>query len=196
MSRLTNSEEIANIFNELLETAGCVKKVVVREINIPDFITTCLSTGELSRYDLALDGERLEDYKLDARFKGLVRPRGFYLSSSRLAMNYLKSQEVADDGYDYYDHILNPTDFAYVQSQILGAMRKSESLDTNLLKESESVSTALIENVAMEGKCHYSDLPFMPLELQIPVCSGVWYNFEVKEMIKEFIRKLISDIKR
>lgn len=184
-------EEIVTLLTKQLTTVGGIKEVVVKKYELSKFINTCRCTGMLSRDDALLFNKyRLEDYRLDPKFKDLVLPRGVYVESSKLAKNILKHEEIKEE------ECLTPPEFMTVQAEILSGLRKSDNFQTNLKEASESltISDASVRTTSGD-QCHYSDTPFMPIEIEWVVYKDGWYNYDITPMLEQFILQLLKDLK-
>lgn len=175
--------KIVKQIEDLLRSKGA-KPETLRNVNIKGFVSTCFATLNLGRTDEVLNGYRLDEYKLDPRFKGLVLPRGVYVDESRLAkkLNFgLGDPEKIE--------VLSPTSFGTVQTQIVNLLRTSESLTTTLLAESESQTLAMSADKAVsDGSCHYDPVAYLPIDLAMSFYDTTFYNFPVEDMVEEFIR--------
>jgi hypothetical protein len=137
----------------------------------------------------------LSEYKLDSRLKGLIPPRGVYISSDRLAVDLMqhdepgKEMETLDNRGDKVMKpvsILTPSEFNEVQAQFVGSMRKSVEFNGTLEEAIKEVELASIASrMVSNGKCHYCEVPFFPIPCTVTMFKEVWYNMPIEDMFKE-----------
>lgn len=206
MSRVTKGIISTKII-ELCKTMMGIKKEVIEEIKIDDFIKTLKMASNLGRNEASLEGHLLSEYKLDGRFAPLVYPKGVYLTTDYLSKNLIdnkdyeieneKNPEKVEWKEVKYSDPLTPTEFMEVQAMLIGALRKSPEFNTTLEEACAEVELASVSSkLAYGGTCHYDSVPFLPLEVRDMYFSTVWYNLDSEDMVKELIVTILNSFRK
>lgn len=182
---------MSEVMRQDLVAIGGAKYNVVQHINIEGFIRTLRSTGMLTRDDTTMEGHLLNEYKLDPKFADLVPPRGVYCRETRLANNLMEF------GLDESVELLTPPQFMQVQAEILGSVRLSDNLSTDLLEASKSMAfDSALELASLEGSCHYNDVPYLPIEFKVAgLFAPTWFTFDSEDMVRLFLVEFMKGLK-
>lgn len=181
---------MVEVTKDIMVKARGVKAITIDKIQLEEFFTTCLATGKLGIRDTQLGDHRLTDYKLDSRMSCLVAPRGVYIDEKLHALNLMQPFEIDDS------KVLGPDDFMIVQSDIIGALRSSDQLNTDLLQASESLTLSLAtERLMKNDMVHDSGSYFLPVMLSLDLYRDSYYNLEAKFCLREFIRQWAVGLK-
>lgn len=187
-------------FVTMMQTAGGVKPQVTDKIPILEFFKVLWAPGLLQRNDVTIGMYRLEDYNLDDRFKDFVLPRGIYLDESRLSLNHYEAPEDISSLKDDKGviQVVSPAEFGTIQTQILGALRKSDNNSLNLYQASESLTLISAASRLMNDSdmCEYNDKPYFPLKVSLKLYKDAKFNYEVKDMVKDLIRDFFVKIRQ
>lgn len=183
MSSCIKTSDLKSLFKSLGVKDTIVSEVVTLFL---DILTTMAAILNLDINTTMLNGESVEAFKICPQFKAWVRCSRVVAANERLAINLAKDVRYTDTE----GKVLSASSFMLAQSELLSYLRVSAE-PVEVIQREERLISEVMPYVTDGTECHYSDTPFIPVELNDGFANlfikGSYFNYSNESMLIDFL---------
>lgn len=183
MSSCIKTSDLKSLFKSLGVKDTIVNEVVTLFL---DILTTMAAILNLDINTTMLNGESVEAFKICPQFKAWVRCSRVVAANERLAINLAKGVRYTDTE----GKVLSASSFMLAQSELLSYLRVSAE-PVEVIQREERLISEVMPYVTDGIECHYSDTPFIPIELNDGFANSFikisYFNYSNESMLIDFL---------
>lgn len=191
MSSVFKTGDLKSLFKSIGVKDTIVNEVVTLFL---DILTTMAAILNLDINTSMLNGESVEAFKICPQFKVWVRCARVVAANERLAINLAERVKYTDTE----GKVLSASSFMLAQSEFLSYLRVSAE-PTEVIQREEKLVSEVMPYVTDGGECHYSDTPFIPVELvddfATKFVKGSYFNYSNESMLIDFLTSWFNGIR-